>query len=36
MLGVEFAAPVGVVFEPFYGFFEGGSVARHSEAGLAH
>lgn len=36
MFGIERSTPVGVLFEPFEGGFEGGSIARHAEAGLAH
>lgn len=36
MFGVELSAPVRVLFEPFDGGFEGGSIARHAEASLAH
>lgn len=36
MFGIEFATPVRVLFEPFEGGFEGGSIARHAEASLAH
>ena len=36
MFGVELAAPVWVLFEPFDGFFEGGSVAGHAEARFTH
>ena len=36
MFGIEFTAPVGVLFEPLDGLFERGAIAWHAEAGLAH
>lgn len=36
MLSIERSAPVWVLFEPFEGGFEGGSIARHAEASLTH